>query len=127
MEEETKKDEVQMKHVESHIQQACVRWFSLQWREYSPLLYAVPNGARTSESQARILKAEGMKAGVADLILSIPSKGYHGMFIEMKTPKGRQSDTQKTFQKAVEAQGYKYIIVRSFEDFRKEVNAYLTV
>lgn len=116
-----------MKHVESHIQQACVRWFSLQWREYSPLLYAVPNGARTSESQARILKAEGMKAGVADLILSIPSKGYHGMFIEMKTPKGRQSDTQKTFQKAVEAQGYKYIIVRSFEDFRKEVNAYLTV
>lgn len=115
-----------MRHIESKIQQTCVLWFRYQWREYTPLLWAVPNGARTSVTQARILKAEGMRAGVADLVLSVPAKGYHGLFIEMKTPQGRQSDTQKAFQKAVETQGYKYIIVRSFDCFKGEINDYLS-
>lgn len=70
--------------------------------------------------------AEGLTAGAADLALLVARKGYHGMFIEMKTAKGRQSDRQKTWQSHVEGQGYKYVICRSFDEFREAVNGYLS-
>ena len=65
-----------MRHEESHLQQACVRWFRLQYPQHAQLLIAVPNGVRTSATQGRILKAEGMLAGVADLLLLLPRHGY---------------------------------------------------
>ena len=39
----------------------------------------------------------------------------------MKTPKGKQQQSQRDFQRIFEAAGYKYIIVRSFEEFKKEI------
>ena len=36
-----------------------------------------------------------------------------------------QRETQKQWQKAAEAAGNKYVICRSFDDFRKEVISYL--
>lgn len=114
-----------MRHNESILQRNCVAWFNLQYRRYAMLLFAVPNGARTSATQARILKAEGMTAGVADLILMVPRKGYHALCLEMKTLTGRQQPTQKAWQEAVEEQGYKYVIVRTFADFQKSIKGYL--
>ena len=64
-------------------------------------------------------------AGVADLFLSIPNRHYHGLYIEMKTLSGKQSATQKVFQARVEGVGYKYVIVRTFEQFVAEIREYL--
>lgn len=114
-----------MRHDESELQQACYRWFSLQYREYYGLLFAVPNGAKVSQSQARILRSEGLTSGVADMILLVPRHGYHGLMIEFKTANGKQSDTQKRFQDAVEKQGYLYTIVRSCTAFMDLINAYI--
>jgi hypothetical protein len=73
-----------------------------------------------------ILKAEGVLAGVADLLLLVPNTKYHGLCIEMKTAKGRQSTTQKQWERAVTMQGYKYIVCRSFTDFVRQINEYLS-
>jgi len=43
----------------------------------------------------------------------------------MKTPKGKQQPSQKAWQQAVEAVGYKYVVCHSFDEFVDEVNAYL--
>lgn len=75
--------------------------------------------------EAAIMKGEGVTAGVADLLLLVPNGEYHGLAIEMKTDVGRQNDNQKKWQKKVESQGYKYIVCRSFDDFRTEVCRYL--
>ena len=72
-----------------------------------------------------MLKAEGVLAGVADLFLMFPVKQFHGLFIEMKTDKGRQSENQKEFQTLAENNGYKYVVCRSFEDFKNEILTYL--
>lgn len=114
-----------MRHDESRIQQACVRWFRYCYPELRLNLVSIPNGYKTTISQARIAKAEGMVAGAADLFLFCPSGSYNGLAIEMKTPKGRQQDTQILWQQSVERQGYKYVICRSLEDFVKEVKSYL--
>lgn len=72
------------------------------------------------------MKAEGVTAGVADLLLLVPTDRHHGLCVEMKTAKGRQRDSQRAWQAEVEAQGYKYVICRSFDDFRAEIRGYLS-
>ncbi len=114
-----------MRHEESKIQRAAVSWFRLQYPKLAPLLFSVPNGGARWRTEAAIMKAEGVTAGVADLLFLYPAKGYHGLCIEMKTPDGKQQATQKAWQKAVEDAGYKYALCRSFEGFMDEINAYL--
>lgn len=114
-----------MRHAESKIQQACIRWFRYAFPEYAYCLIAVPNGVATTQSQGRILKAEGMVAGAADLLLLVPQQGYGCLCMEMKTPTGRQQLTQKIWQKEIEKVGNKYVIVRSLEEFCQIVCEYL--
>lgn len=115
-----------MLHRESEIQRSCVKWFRLRYPKLARLLFAVPNGGARSAIEAKIMKAEGVLAGVSDLLLLYPNNSYHGLCIEMKSEKGRQQDTQKLFQREVEAVGYKYIICRSFDDFKNMIDYYLT-
>ena len=114
-----------MRHNESNIQIACVRWFRMQHPKLARLLFAVPNGGARNAVTGAILKAEGVVPGVADLLLLVPRHGYHGLAIEMKTRTGRQSDSQREWQQEVEAQGYRYVVCHSFDDFRNEVEAYI--
>lgn len=56
----------------------------------SKLLLAVPNGGTRNIIEAKILKAQGVKAGVSDVLLLIPKKGYACLCMEFKTPVGRR-------------------------------------
>ena len=55
----------------------------------------------------------------------IPNDRYHALCIEFKTETGRQSDVQKSWQRIVESKGYRYVIIRSLEEFKEEVISYL--
>lgn len=118
-----------MKHPESKIQQACIKWFDYQYPQYRLNLFAIPNGGARNKIEAGIMKGEGVRAGVADLFLAIPKQGlknnYPGLFIEMKTETGRQTDTQKKFEKAVNSQGYFYFLCRSFDEFKPMVEFWI--
>lgn len=114
-----------MNHNESNLQKSCVRWFRLQYPKLASLLFAVPNGGARNAVTGAILKAEGVTKGVADLLLLVPTKHHHALCVEMKTPKGRQSQAQKDWQKAVTDQGYCYIVCRSAEEFIREITRYL--
>lgn len=89
------------------------------------LLFAVPNGGSRNPIEARNMKLQGTKAGVADVILLIPKKGFASLCIEFKTATGKQSDEQKEFQRQAEACGSKYVIVRSVASAIKTVKDYL--
>lgn len=111
---------------EHRIQSACVRWFRLQYPQYTHNLFAVPNGGRRDKATAGKLNAEGVLAGVADLILLKSNADFGALLIEMKTSTGRQSDTQRQWQQLIEADGYHYVICRSLDDFMREVRSYLS-
>ena len=111
--------------LEHQIQCACIDWFRLAYPKLQSLLFAVPNGGRRDKVTGGKLKAEGALAGVADLILLIPKNGYASLCIEMKTPNGTQRDSQKLWQKEVEAVGNKDVLCRSLDDFIREVTSYL--
>lgn len=114
-----------MRHRESELQRACVRWFRYRYPRHAAMLIAVPNGAPTTEQQRAILKAEGMLAGVADLLLLVPAQGYSMLAIEMKTDKGRQSPAQQEWQREAERHGIRYEVVRSFDDFNYLIEPYI--
>lgn len=124
-----------MREEEHQIQSACVRWFAYQHPELKGLLFAVPNGGARNKATAGKLKAEGVVAGVSDLILLVPQwfttwRGqqgclYAGLCIEMKTAKGRQSPDQKEWQSKVESYGYKYAVCHSLDEFINEIENYL--
>ena len=71
------------RHIESQIQQSCVKWFRLQFPEIGLLLFAVPNGGARNKREAGILKGEGVTAGVADMILLKPSGGFASLCIQI--------------------------------------------
>ena len=110
---------------EHRIQTACVEWFRVSHPKYRNLLFAIPNGGRRDAVTGRKMKEEGVLAGVADLFLALPSDGKHGLFIEMKTKKGTQQQSQKDFQNSVTKQGYEYAICRSLDEFSRVVIDYL--
>lgn len=110
---------------EHRIQVACVRWFKHQYPFFAHNLFAVPNGGRRDAVTGARLKDEGALAGVADLILLKPNRFYGALLIEMKTRKGKQQQTQREWQQKIAADGYRYVICRSFDDFRREVNDYI--
>lgn len=124
-----------MRHLEENLQAACVKWFRIQYPQYNGLLFHVPNGGRRNLKEATRLKAEGVVAGVADLILLVPkylhlhdeyeTETFHALCIEMKTEKGRQSAEQILWQYKVERYGYKYAVCRSLDEFIDTINNYL--
>ena len=116
-----------MRHEESRLQINCVKVFRLRYPHFANLLFSVPNGGARRPVEASIMKAEGMTAGVSDLILLVPNVRYHGMCIEMKTRTGKQSDAQKEWQKAVTALGYKYAIIRSLDEFISIIDKYFVL
>lgn len=111
------------KHLESSLQESIVKWFKYQHPMF--LLIAIPNGAYTGHKNAITLLKEGLFKGASDLILLYGNKKYNGLCIEVKTLKGVQSDSQKRFESKCKMFNYKYIIVRSLEEFIKEINNYI--
>jgi len=141
-----------MKNGESKLQINCVKWFDLQYPKLKQLLFAIPNGHVRNKITASICKAEGVRAGVPDVFLSVAAnpkankiikliegrfengawwekdsaKPYHGLYIEFKWDKGKQTDSQKAFEKSVTKQGYRYEIIKDFDSFKNLIEWYLS-
>jgi hypothetical protein len=108
-----------MKHEESNLQIACVRWFRLVYPEPRYLICTFPNGGSRNIVTASILKAEGSRAGMPDLIVF----GKNGIvfFVEMKAKKGKQSENQKEIEKILTQMGFRYYLCRNFDEFKQTI------
>ena len=112
-----------MRREEEHnIQVACVNWFRYQFPKH--VIFGVPNGGQRNAIVAAKLKAEGALSGVADLIILAPNKV---LFIEMKTKKGKQQQSQIDFQANCERLGHQYFVCKCFEEFRSVVTKNLSM
>jgi len=76
-------------------------------------VFSVVNEGKKNIKTAMIHKKQGLLAGCPDLISLHKGKVY---FIEMKSEKGRQSESQKEFQIIVEGQGHFYQVIRTWEE-----------
>ena len=99
---------------EAKIQSTCVIWLWNEHPETRGCFFSVTNNSEHVVRAAN-RKALGLVAGVSDCIFIWDGKTYG---IEFKTEIGRQSPRQEWWQQAIENQGAKYYIVRSFDEFK---------
>ena len=117
-----------MKHIESAHQAQVVEWSKWAYKtgKYPMLnmLHCSLNGVKLSGTQAKIAKGQGMLSGVPDLFLPVPKNGYHGLFIEMKSEKGRVTENQHWFLTNAESVGYKTAVCYSAKEAISAIQAY---
>ena len=86
------------------------------------LAFRMNTGAVHSEYKGKSRFMRFGVPGMADILAFIPTYldgtlvGETPIWIEVKAPKGVQSELQKSFQKQVEDHGHRYAICRSVED-----------
>jgi hypothetical protein len=112
-----------------HAEQAAL----FRWAEFArarlpelALLYAVPNGGHRHKATAARLKAEGVKRGVPDVCLPVARSGAHGLYIELKTERGKATPEQLGWIRALRRQGYAAEVCRGWESARSMIEHYLT-
>ena len=107
---------------EHSIQCAICHYLHVALKGLPATYFAVPNGASRSKKKVRgrtisiegqRLKAEGVRAGVADLIVFYDGRA---IALEVKTVKGKQEPSQLAWEKTCVDAGVPYYVVRSIDD-----------
>ena len=132
-------------------QQWLIQWATMHSGKYPTLalLHHIPNGGLRSKTEAKRLKAAGVKAGVPDLFLPVPAlrkdiygdtsgtilNFYAGLYIEMKAPsieiggrkttKGKTSKEQEWWIAQLREQGYRVEVCYGWAEAAKVIIDYL--
>ena len=121
-----KKEETRRKRTspEHNLQVRCVVYFRLQYP--NEMIFAIPNGGQRNVIVAKRLKDEGVVKGIPDLCIPYPSRGFHGLYIEMKAGKrGKVSPEQAQVMNKLNSLGYYCAVCRTFDEFKEEVDRYM--
>lgn len=117
-----------MRQLESAEQQKLFTWWHMEHRRLGvpeQLLFAIPNGGKRDLRTAVRMKREGVQAGIPDMMLAVPRRAFHGLFIELKQGKGRLSDHQAQALALLQEQGYATAVPYGFQEARAAIEAYL--
>ena len=112
---------------EGQEQAALMRELQLRFPAAFKLIYHVPNGGHRVKAVAAKLKAQGVKAGIPDLVLPMARGGYFGFYIEFKATvePAPVSDSQRDCLRRLNEQGYLAIVCRGHFDAIEQLRAYL--
>lgn len=115
-----------------HEEQAAIfAWARIEARRDPrlELLHAIPNGmAVSSIAEASRAKRTGRKAGVPDMCLPVPAKGFHGLYIELKRTGGTPCDVrpeQSRWLEQLNGHGYRAVVAYGWEEAVAMIKAYL--
>lgn len=118
-----------MRRNEEHrIQAALFKWarYASAQQPALKLMFAIPNGGARDAVTGAMLKAEGVKPGVPDIFLPLPVGDYHGLFVEMKTARGRPTPEQREWLMRLKNRGYAAVLCRGLDEAIDTLNAYLS-
>lgn len=124
------------RHLEAQHQRALIAWARLArlpaaadiepGATVADYLIAIPLGGLRSPIEAALLRAEGAKAGVSDLLLPIARQGAHGLWLELKRPGGgHETDAQRAWRSRMERAGYRAIVCHGWDEAREALLRYV--
>lgn len=97
-----------------------------RWPELA-LLFHIKNETTEGVKQVAVDRASGVKKGVPDLCLPVPRGDYHGLYIEMKTERGRTSEAQDWWGGKLSEQGYFWEVCHGWESAARVLEWYLNL
>jgi len=108
---------------EERLQSEVIKYIKLQ---YPKVRYCASlGGIYTGPRQAIKAKRTGYSRGFPDLQLTEARKGFHGLFIEIKTHKGRPTEVQKEWIEDLQERGYKAEICKGIGPILDLIDWYL--
>lgn len=112
-------------------QQAVMKWarqpsIRKRWPELA-LLHHIKNETTGGAAEVAADKAMGVKKGVPDLCLPVARGGFHGLYIEMKTPSGKASEAQRWWVTRLTEQGYRAVVCHGYDAAVAELCWYLSL
>lgn len=113
---------------EAQEQKALFEWARWNTKRYPALelLYHIPNGGSRNPIEAHNLKGQGVKPGVPDICLPVPSHHYTALYIELKRRKGgRVSEEQKRWLFKLNRVGCKAVVAHGCDEARQVILEYL--
>lgn len=113
-----------MKQTEEEEQAALFQYAEWQKHPWN-LLFAIPNGGKRSPKTGAMLKRTGTKAGIPDIFLPVARSPHYGLFIELKSLKGRIQPHQQVWHENLRKEGYAVEVCRGCEDAVKAIKEYL--
>lgn len=116
---------MKLNKIEEDEQAALFEYATFQRAMEWSLLFAIPNGGYRKIRTGIRLKRTGLKPGVPDIFLPVARGKYFGMFIEMKSDKGRVQENQKEWHAALKAQGYQVEVCQGCDQAVKAITNYL--
>jgi hypothetical protein len=130
MEQRSRSARLRPRASEHEMQVALFDWIDAHIDDYPGLAsaFAVPNGGDRHPATAARMKAEGVRAGVPDVLLLWPSHDgrYPGLAMELKVGKNQPSATQQEWLQRLKEAGFYAVVVRN--DWRtaaREIIEYL--
>ena len=111
---------------EGQEQAALMTELRIRMPDVADLIFHVPNGGHRVKAVAAKLKAQGVKAGIPDLVLPMARGGLFGLYIEFKaTPQNDAaiSDSQHERLRKHNAQGYLAVVCRGHFDTMEQIRA----
>lgn len=96
-------------------------WAAIHQVKYPSLehLIAIPNaGAGAQSGQAGKMKAEGVRPGVSDTFLPLPSPPFHGAWCELKALDGKLTPEQDAWLCAMRDANYAVCLAYGWEQAR---------
>jgi len=114
-----------MRHEESQIQIAVANYLKYK---YPQVLFTIaPSGVNLPIRVAQRMKAMGYAAGTPDLMIFEARGWYHGLFLELKTERGRASDLQKNFIAQLTKRQYAVALCFGYTQAIQEIDKYLNL
>ncbi len=108
-------------------QAKVIAWARANERNYPYLwmLHSSLNGLKRTKNAQGKAKQQGMLSGVPDLFLPVKSNYFNGLYIEMKSAKGRVGVEQSRFLKCAAENGYSVVVCYSAVDAINTIKSYL--
>ena len=92
---------------------------------YLWMLHCSLNGLKRTKNAQGKAKSQGMLSGVPDLFLPVKNNYFVGLYIEMKSTKGRVSVEQSHYLKCAAENGYSVVVCYSAVDAINTIKAHL--
>ncbi len=114
--------------------EACEQIKLFQWAQFMTakypildLMFHIPNGGSRNKLEAVNLKRQGVKPGVPDVCLPVPSRNHHGLYIEMKYGRNKPTDNQNKYLSNLSKQGYAVAVCYNWEQAAETICKYLNI
>lgn len=111
-------------------QKIIIEWCEWQKTKYPELdmIFHITNEGKRSKRTGAELKRMGLKRGIPDICLPVPSNEYNGLWIELKADKTKRlTKEQKEWLEKLNRYGYKALRCNGADEAIETIKDYLKI